>query len=264
LLRAETAAFAAAVRAGRAAARAMWTRSRDPRARGPNERMLDRDAERLREWRHWLKQAARNPAIVGRATPVCGAWQLQFTVHHFAPAMQKIIVEQRQPDGSWTLLHESHLIEFRAFAARPRTRIRREFSVPVAEPLPAPTAADGRRLNAPLRSRATAEPGHLILQSGTGSRALTNRFPCLRLAVRGLGQVGVSNVELTNGVLTFRPPGWPTTRQKILGRPAPRQDFPANLAASPVGVPLAFPAQSAPSSDRASRRNADRRQLPAD
>jgi hypothetical protein len=115
-----------------------------------------------------------------------------------------------------------------------------------------------------LRSRATAEPGHLILQSDTGSRAVANRFPCLRLAVRGLGQVGVSNVELTNGVLTFRPHGWPTTRQKILGRPAPRQGFPANLAASPVGVPLAFPAQSAPSSDRASRRNADRRQLPAD
>jgi hypothetical protein len=123
--------------------------------------------------------------IVWRATPVGSAWQRQFTIHHFAPALQNIVVEQRQPDGSWTLLHVSHLIELRAFAARPRTRIRREFSVPVAEPLPAPTAADGRRRNAPLRSPAMSEPGQPIQQSGTGSRAATSRFPCLRLAVRG-------------------------------------------------------------------------------
>ena len=51
--------------------------------------MLDRDTERLREWTRWLRKAARNPELIWQATPVCGAWQLMFTVHNFAPAVQK-------------------------------------------------------------------------------------------------------------------------------------------------------------------------------
>jgi hypothetical protein len=172
-LRHEAAIFTAALCTGRAAARTMWNRSRDPRKRGPNELMLGRDADRLREWRWWLKRAGRNLDIIWQATPVGGAWQLQFTLHNFAPALQKVVVEQRQPDGTWVTLHGLPLIEFRAFAARPRTRIRREFSVPVAVDalvgarscLPGHSAwakagralYDGRSKPAPLQSNSRGE-----------------------------------------------------------------------------------------------------------
>jgi hypothetical protein len=44
--------------------------------------------------------------------------------------------------------------------------------------------------------------------------------------VRGVGQVAVSHVELTNGVVRLHPCGWLPTRKKILGPPAPRRGFP--------------------------------------
>jgi len=212
-LRHEAAIFAAALRAGRAAARAMWNRSRDPHARGPNELMLARDAERLRTWQQWLGKAARNLDIIWQATPVCGAWQLQFTVHNFAPALQRVVVEQRQPDGSWQNLHGLPLMEFRAQAAHPRTRIRREFSVPIAVDTlvgarSCRALATGRSKPAPLQSHDTEIP------------AATAQFPSLRLAVRGVGQVAVSHVELTNGVVRLHPSGWLSSHEKILGRPA--------------------------------------------
>ena len=184
-LRQEAARFAATLRAGRVAARAMWDRSRNPQEQGPNELMLGRDADRLREWRVWLQRAGRNPEIIWGATPVCGAWQLQFTVHNFAPALQEVVVEQRQPDGSWRTLHGLHLVEFQAFAARPRSRIRREVSVPTGDP-------------------------HTLL----------------RLAVRGVGQVAISRVELTNGVTKLHVRGWPPAQRKLLGYPAPSRGFP--------------------------------------
>ena len=177
--------FAEKFPAAREAARIMWRRSRDPRRRGPNELMLAADARRLRAWRRWLRRAAARPALASGATPVGGAWQLQFTVHHFAPALQQVVVEQRQPDGSWRMLHGLFLIEFRAFAARPATTIRHEISVPVVNP---------------------DDP--------------------LRIALRGVGQVAVSRVELTDGVVTFPATGGPPSRRRILGRPAPRRGLP--------------------------------------
>jgi hypothetical protein len=218
-LRHEATIFAAALRTGRAAARAMWNRSRDPQERGPNELMLGHDAERLREWRLWLKRADRNLDIIWQATPVCGAWQLQFTVHNFAPALQKVVVEQRQPDGLWKTLHALPLMEFRAQAARPRTRIRREFSVPV----PVDALVGARSCRALAAGRSKPAP----LQScGTEVRTAPAQFPPLRLAVRGVGQVAVSHVELTNGVIRLHPSGWLPLRKKILGQPAPRRGFP--------------------------------------
>jgi len=236
----EAVKFAAALRAGRAAARAMWNRSRDRRQRGPNELMLARDTERLSEWLAWLRKAQKRPAIVWQATPVCGAWQLQFTLHNFAPALQKIVVEQCQPDGAWTMLYESHLIEFRAFAARPRTRIRREFSVPI------PAAASVSEENAetlktgrlkpeesPAISRFSAFPIWFApLADAHGcpnqpsSFADACNFPSLRLAVRGVGQVALSRVELTDGVVRFHPTGWSSAQKSLLGRPAPDREFP--------------------------------------
>ena len=51
-------------------------------------------------------------------------------------------------------------------------------------------------------------------------------FPPFRLAVRGLGQVAISHVELTNGVVTLSADGWPLRRKKVLGTPAPQSGFP--------------------------------------
>jgi hypothetical protein len=48
----------------------------------------------------------------------------------------------------------------------------------------------------------------------------------LRICVRGLGRVAVANVELTDGVTSLRPAGWPHARRRVLGRPAPRKGFP--------------------------------------
>jgi hypothetical protein len=126
----EAAQFERQFKKARAAARTMWRRSRDPRQSSPNEEMLARDRQRLRAWCAWLQRARKNPALAKGATPVCGRWQLQFALHNFAPALQKIVVEQHTR-GLWKELHSVFTIEFKAAAARPRTRIVREISVPV-------------------------------------------------------------------------------------------------------------------------------------
>ena len=118
--------------AGRKAARAMWNRTRDPRLRGQNESILETDAQRLAGWLAWLKAALQNPGLVTGATPVCGVWQLQFLVHNFAPAVQNVIVEQKEANGTWREILSRHTIEFRAYAARTHAKIWREFTAPMA------------------------------------------------------------------------------------------------------------------------------------
>jgi hypothetical protein len=209
--------------------------------------MLECDARRLRSWQEWLGRVERNPDLVWEATPVCGASQLQFTVHNFAPAMQKVVVEQLQPDGSWALLHELHLVEFRAFAARPRTRIRRDFSVPVAQSLKEVGSVSP---DAPLFSPEThggkqrvGDPAFARGFGGQGKPPHPLTAICLRLAVRGVGQVAISHVELTDGVVRVRPAGWLISQKEILGRPAPRRGFPSTASAPESAVLLAFPAK---------------------
>jgi hypothetical protein len=124
--------FSRELTAGRKAARAMWNRTRLPEVRGQNEMLLDTDAQRLSEWQDWLRLVKTDPRSVLTASPVCGIWQLSFHVHNFAPAVQRVAVEQRKEDGAWIELAGRHTIEFRAQAARPKSRIRREFSVPLA------------------------------------------------------------------------------------------------------------------------------------
>jgi hypothetical protein len=184
-LAAGAADFATALAAGRRAAREMWSLTRDPKRRGPNDRSLRRDEVRLRAWRRWLSAAAADHRRLRRPSPVCGAWQLRFVVRLTAPALQQVVVEQQQPDGSWAVLHRRFTIEFRAFAARPHTDLRREFSLPIASP---------------------ASP--------------------LRLAVRGLGQVQVGRVELTDGVEILRARAWPRGTWQTIGDPAPAAGLP--------------------------------------
>jgi hypothetical protein len=125
--------FSAALWAGDRAAHAMWAASRDPRANGPNVAQLHEDAHRLHDWQHWLIRAHEHPSILHHATPFCGAWQLSFVVRNVAPALQKVVVEARQANGSWAELGSRFTIEFRADAARPRSRLAREFSVAVTD-----------------------------------------------------------------------------------------------------------------------------------
>ena len=154
--------FGRVLQTGRKAARAMWTRTRNPLVQGQNEVLLDADAKRLIAWRAWLKGAMKAPALCMQATPVCGAWQLQFMVHNIAPAVQKVVVEQQAPDGSWHELASRYTIEFRAYAARPRTKLKHEFTVPLASP----------------------------------------QTP-LRLQVGGIGQVEISHIVVSNGLITL-------------------------------------------------------------
>jgi len=198
-LEVEARAFLKTIAAGRKAARAMWQRTRDPKIHGQNETILDADAMRLRVWSEWLRAVRLDSEKAFEATPVCGAWQLNFTVHNFAPALQRVVVEHQQPDGSWRELHSRHTIEFRAEAAKPRTNIRRPFSVPVGSP-----------------------------------------DDVLRISVHGLGQVGVEQITLTNGVETLTPSS--KRKRTILGRPAPRHGLP-DVAAAPGKasiLPLSF------------------------
>ncbi len=188
VLAADAAHFASVLSAGRRAARSLWARTRDARRRGPNERALDRDEARLRAYRRWLRVASRDPARLCRSSPVCGAWQLRFVVRLTAPALQKVVVEQQRADGSWDILHGRFTIEFRAYAARPRTDLRREFSLPVAAP---------------------------------------DAGAALRIAVRGLGQVAIGQVDLTDGVTTLKPRGWASGTWRTLGERAPERGFPA-------------------------------------
>jgi hypothetical protein len=177
--------FSAALWAGDRAAQAMWARTREGRATGPNVAQLHEDARRLHEWQHWLIRAREHPAIVHHATPFCGAWQLTFSVGNFAPALQQVVVEARQADGTWTVLAARHTIEFRAASARPRSTLTREFSVGVP-------AADTP----------------------------------LRVAVRGVGQVRIARITLTNGLTVLTPRGLPPAPAQGLGRPSPRQGLP--------------------------------------
>jgi hypothetical protein len=195
----EARAFSKAIAAGRKAARAMWRRTRDPKVRGQNESILDADSARLRAWHDWLRAVRCTPKKVFDASPVFGAWQLSFTVHNFAPALQRIVVERQQPDGSWRDLHSRHTIEFRADAAKPRVNVRRPFSVPV-----------------------------------------DSWDAVLRISVHGLGQVGIEQVELSNGVETL--PAQLRRKRTMLGSAAPKHGFP-DIAAAPTAqavLPLTF------------------------
>jgi hypothetical protein len=185
---AEAAVFARQLKLGRAAARAMWVRTRDPRMAGPSELALHGDERWLGEWRAWLRRAAVRPELAGEATPVCGVWQLQFWVHNFAPAVQKVIVEQQQPDGSWRELAGRFTIEFRASAARPRTKIRREFTVPVEAP--------GAVLRIAVRGVGRVAVSHIALTNGVETRRATE-FRTRHMLGQDAPTEGLPEMDLT-------------------------------------------------------------------
>lgn len=205
--------FATQLRAARAAARAMWSASRPAStfATSQNAALLSADTARLRALRTWVRAAARHPADAFRPSPVAGRWTLRFTVHHFAPCHQKLVVEQLLPPPApstsdatpaaltWRELHARVLIEFRAATARPRTpHLRFEFAVPIDTP------------DAPLR-----------------------------IAARCLGEFAVSHIELTDGVTTRT--HRPLRTRHTLGTPAPAVGWPKiDWLTNTAELPLVF------------------------
>lgn len=166
--------FAHEIHEGRTAAQAMWSASRDPRtfATSQNAVILNADTERLKAWQTWLHAAEQSPNNACTASPMGGAWQLQFTVHNVAPALQKVVVEQRQPDGAWIELHSRFALEFRAAAAQPKPRLQREFSCPVDQP-DAP-------LRVAVRGVGPVRIGHITLTDGITELRPLNLTPAAR------------------------------------------------------------------------------------
>lgn len=118
--------------------------------------------------------------------PLPGGWQLCYRVKNFAPAAQLVAVEQQREDGAWETLQACHTIEFLARAARPRGGLTREHAAPVA-------------------------------WNGDDTA-----MPRLRFVLRGLGEVRLEDVALTDGRASH-PGSLPRQR---LGQPAPRRGFP--------------------------------------
>lgn len=189
ILEKETASFARALAEGKKAALTMWKRTRGGRGCGQNGAILERDKERLRSWSQFLRRLLRKPALALKACPLLGEWQLQMTVHNPHPALQRVVVEQQDEQGQWHEIRGRYTIEFRAAAARPKARVRRELSMPIS--------CDAK-----------------------------GRLPLLRVAVRGLGFVDLGQVELVNGVKHLRPAGWGVRERKRLGLPAPEAGWP--------------------------------------
>jgi len=60
--------------------------------------------------------------------------------------------------------------------------------------------------------------------------------------LRGVGEVAVSHVVLTDGVVALRPKSWPVRQRRTLGAPAPKSGFPdLHLAANRDEISLVFP-----------------------
>jgi hypothetical protein len=126
-----------------------------------------------------------------RGKPVFGGrWQLCYKVKDFAPALHLVAVEQHQPDGTWLCQQECLTIEFQTQAAQPRGRIVREHAAPVAW------------------------------------QEDEVREPRLRIVVRGIGQVMIGDVVLTNGSTLLRARGLGPSRWQRLGQAAPHAGLP--------------------------------------
>jgi hypothetical protein len=63
----------------------------------------------------------------------------------------------------------------------------------------------------------------------------------LRIALRGIGEVAVSQVTFTDGVLALHPADWPARERRLLGAPAPKSGLPdLHLANNRDEISLGF------------------------
>lgn len=175
-----------ALPSARTAAGTMWNLTRDPPRKAKNSAILERDEERLDEWTRWLRGVAADAAAVWTASPVFGVWQVHCRVINSAPALQRVSIEEQGADGLWRELRGRHTIEFQAAGANSRAVGLERF---FSVPVTHPDAP-------------------------------------LKLVVRGLGEVRITHLTLSNGVIHLAPrrrvfklgtraptSGWPDIRQ---------------------------------------------------
>lgn len=187
-------AFGNSLANAKLAAQTMWRRTRRAAQANPNETILQDDRRQWTSWKRWLRRAAQDGSSVVRDAPVAARWQMVLTIHNCRPGLHQVVLQSRETDGQWQDLGARHTIEFRTAAARPRSPIKRQWSVAVPDPA-----------------------------------------TLFRLAVRGVGEVAVSQVFLTDGVSRLKNRTWPTGQRKRLGRKAlragwPELDWSRNLA----------------------------------
>jgi len=185
-LRQDAQRFDRASRRGALASLRMWQLSRRASERSPYDEQFRRDKEQLVAWKKWLTAVRRSPKHAETANPIGGAWQLTYTVLNYAPAVQKVGVEQCV-DGRWCVLKECHTIEFRSSGARPRASIQHRHTAPLIESSGTPESID------------------------------------LRFTVSGIGSVKIGRVSISNGIETYsaRIRGWRT-----VGGDAPASGWP--------------------------------------
>jgi len=175
-----TADFTQLLAGAREDAAALWAQTRHPGETSANEKIVQADEIKLQAWRAWLAAVRDDPTRIGSASPIVGEWQLRLTVHSVRPNANMVVIQQQHPPDEWCDLRHRHTIEFRSRAARRQSRLKRAWSVPLADP-------------------------HLPL----------------RIALRGLGEVEISRVFLTNGVETLCNQSWPRGQRWHLGHEAP-------------------------------------------
>jgi hypothetical protein len=186
------------------ATRALWRTARYRDDPDSNERTIQDDLRRIRQFRIFLHKAGRHPSRVLESNPLMAGWHAMVWVRNFAPALQGIAMEVRNPNGEWKVVHTLFSLEFTAKAGVPRTDFRRRHSVPLD------WKGDG-----PLR---------------------------LRLSVRGIGQLELYDWVVTNGVRVLHPvmvrEGGECIRNReglfrtsrpgaVMGMPPPRRGFPS-------------------------------------
>ncbi len=139
----QAASFAEDLALGLKAARTMWLQSRAGNVLSQNEKILSQDQRRLAELKKWLQTCREDPRNAFATNPVCGAWHLVFDVINREPAVQRVLVEQKQANGVWLEIRARHTIEFQAKATAPRAKISRSFSVPLETTAPLRLALHG-------------------------------------------------------------------------------------------------------------------------
>lgn len=180
---------------GRAAAETMWRETRLRATDSPNRKLLQADQQQCRAWHRWLRQCGVHAEHVLTGCPVAGPWVLSFSVWNFAPAVQRLAVDEKCPDGSWRVIKMCHTIEFLRVGAVPRAALIHCYSAPLSGSLDGPSE--------------------------------------LRLRLGGAGQVRVSRWQATNGITTCRATnyhqwqelghaplmGWPNLAREVELRP---------------------------------------------
>lgn len=178
-LQAGTQAFSEQLDLGAQAAKSLHALTRKRNSPNANAQIVASDRRQLAAWKKWLSSVQKDAGNLMLASPLAGRWQLCLTVHVTRPAANLVVIQQQNETGEWSDLRLRHTIEFRSGSARPRSQVKRTWSVPIEEPdLP------------------------------------------LRIGLRGVGEVVISQVRLTDGISTRTDPTWkPATRKKFSSTP---------------------------------------------